>query len=180
MSLHGFVARPRVLRWSVRPLQGRAPYHGRVVQTLVVSAFDRKGDSSPLTRTRSTRETTRASGAATKLERAPILVWASAGPSGKAAVAKNNETVKPIAAATPTTRRSLCRRPCGRRAPGDLLVTRQVEVRPRNCGEGARQQQQRVGEDKRGEARGSGYRGVLRHRSAQCDDGSRTLSSTDG
>src|SRR5687768_7285506 len=58
-----------------------------------------------------------ASGAATRLSRAPIFVSARGAPVGKAAVAKKSATVKPIEAATPTTRRSPSRSPEGRLAP---------------------------------------------------------------
>ena len=64
-----------------------------------------------------TRATTTASGAATKLRSAPIFVSARATPAGNAAVAKNRDTVNPIDATTPTTSRSPIRSPGGRLAP---------------------------------------------------------------
>jgi hypothetical protein len=67
-------------------------------------------------RSRITRDTIRATGAATKLRRAPILVSASALPAGNAAVAKKSDTVKPIDAAIPTIITS------GKRSPGAGLA----------------------------------------------------------
>ena len=52
------------------------------------------------------RDTSSATGAATKLNRAPVFVSASAAPPGNAAVANKSDTVNPMAATTPTTRRS--------------------------------------------------------------------------
>src|SRR5258705_10066992 len=52
------------------------------------------------------RDKRNAIGAATKDRSAPSLVCANAVPSAKAAVAKKSETVKPMAAAVPTTSRS--------------------------------------------------------------------------
>jgi FAD binding domain len=56
-------------------------------------------------------------GAAEKLRSAPIFAWSSNGPSGNAAVAKNHATVKPIAAANPTTLKSRQDTPAGRCSP---------------------------------------------------------------
>ena len=58
--------------------------------------------------------TRNASPAALKLSSAPILVSANAAPAGNAAVAKNSDTVKPIAAITPTTTRSEVLSPAGK------------------------------------------------------------------
>ena len=53
---------------------------------------------------------------------------ASGAPSGNAAVAKKSETVNPIAAARPTTSRSLRRTPGGRCAPANRATPENIRI----------------------------------------------------
>jgi len=63
------------------------------------------------------RDVTSANGAAPKLRSAPIFVSARARLAGNAAVARNRETVNPIAAVMPTTTRSPRCSPSGELVP---------------------------------------------------------------
>ena len=74
--------------------------------SLVDSPLHGTAPLSQVTRFLNSREARSASGAAVKLRSAPIFVSARAAPDGNAAVAKNRETVKPIAAVMPMTTRS--------------------------------------------------------------------------